>query len=272
MLRKKPSVSVVIRTRNMESRLSELLLELSRQTLRPSEVVVVDNFSGEGTLQKMTGFLSSAKTRFFKDQTAVKLVPVPDSEFSHAYSTNAGILFSEGELVCITNGHSLPFSKTWLESGVAHFRDPEVVGVGGYSTPHTDGTVWEKLAYRWSWKEFNEISRMYAKDSYFSTINCVLRRALWEEYPFDEKLPDEIPLSSRFGGEDYDWATEMLARRHKIVVEPMFCVYHSHGDGLSVLASKYIVWRRIRKRIATLSRPRESFTKIRFSKPRYFDL
>jgi len=272
MLQKKPSVSVVIRTRDVESHLSELLLGLSRQTLQPSEVVVVDNFSGEGALQKMIGLLSSTKTRFFKGQTAMKLVPVTDSEFSHAYSTNAGIFFSGGELVCVTNGHSLPFSRTWLESGIAPLRNPKVAGVGGYSTPHTDGTFWEKLTYGWSWKEFNEISRIYAKDSYFSTMNCVLRKVLWEGYPFDERLPDEIRLSGKFGGEDYDWATEMLARKHKIVVEPMFCVYHSHGDGLSVLVTKYVAWRRIRKRVAALGRPRESFTKLRFSKPRCFDL
>jgi len=32
-----------------------------------------------------------------------------------------------------------------------------------------------------------------------------LRKALWEEYHFDEELPKEIP-QARFGGEDYDWA------------------------------------------------------------------
>jgi len=51
----------------------------------------------------------------------------------------------------------------------------------------------------------HELSRAYAKDDFFSTINCVLRKALWEEYHFDEELPKEIP-QARFGGEDYDWA------------------------------------------------------------------
>ena len=68
-----------------------------------------------------------------------------------------------------------------------------------------------------------------------------------EEYLFDEKLSDEIPQARKFG-QDYDWATEMLARDYKIVVEPKFDVYNSHGETLSKLVSKYLIWRRSEKR------------------------
>lgn len=64
-------------------------------------------------------------------------------------------------------------------------------------------------------EETNELSGAYVKDDFFSTVNCVLKKSLWEEYPFDEKLSDEIPQVRKFGGEDYDWATEMLAEATK---------------------------------------------------------
>jgi GT2 family glycosyltransferase len=268
---KKYSVSVLIRTKDVESFLQQLLLKLSSQTLQPHEVVVVDNFSSTKKLEEMRKLLSSAKSEFFGDNIGLKLVPIGDAEFSHPYSTNVGVFVAEANLICITNGHSLPSSDAWLENGVYHFRNPKVAGVGGYFSPHKNGTLWEKLVYN-SWKKLNEISRAYVKDNYFSTIDCILRKSLWEEYPFDEKMPSEIPYTGKFGGEDYDWAIEMQSRGYKIIVEPKFSVYHSHKEKIEQLIPKYLVWRRIRKKIRRLKRPRKSYTTLWKIKPLYYDI
>lgn len=271
MLLESKCVSVLIRTRDMETLLPDLLSRLSHQTLKPSELVIVDNFSSKEKLEEMNNFLSSAKEKIFNNKVHVKLVPIRDGEFSYAYSANIGVAVSDCELVCITNGHSLPYSNSWLENGVAHFTNLKVAGVGGYSTPHKNGTFWEKIAYNW-WSGLNKVSKAYAKDTYFSTINCILRKSLWQKYPFDEKLPDEIPNAQKFGGEDYDWSVEMMTRGYSIVVEPRFNVYHSHKETLSQLFLKYLVWHRIRKKIRSLKRPRESYTKLEKAKPFYYDL
>jgi GT2 family glycosyltransferase len=255
------TVSILIRTRDIESLLKQLLMKLSDQTLQPREVVVVDNFSSINKLEEMRRFLSSVKKNFFGNDVGFKLVPLRDEEFSYPYSANVGIFVADAELICITNGHSLPSSTVWLENGVNHFRNPQIAGVGGYFTPHKNGTLLEKLVYN-SWKKFNEISRAYVKDNYFSTISCILRKPLWEEYPFDENIPKEIPYAKKFGGEDYDWAIEMQARGYKIIVEPKFSVYHSHREKLEQLLPKYLIWRRIRKKIRRLKRPRKSYTKL----------
>jgi len=264
-------VSIVIRTRDVERHLSELMLRLSSQTLRPSELIVVDNYSSNHALNGMVETLQTSKRKFFKNRICIKLVPIADSEFSHAYSTNAGVSQADCEAVCITNAHSLPTSDSWLESGIANLDNSEIAGVGGYSRPHADGTVWEKLAYEWGWKRANELSRAYAGDDFFSTINCVLRKALWEEYHFDEELPKEIP-QARFGGEDYDWAKEMIARGNRIIVEPKLAVFHSHGETLPQLLSKYLIWLRIKSRIKSLERPRTSTSKLGNASPRVYQI
>ena len=270
MTTKRHSVTVLVRTRDIERHFHELLQALSCQTLRPSELVVVDNFSSKSRLDDMINLLSAAKRRQFANRIRVKIVPITDEEFSYAYSANVGISVAESDLVCITNGHCLPLSDEWLESGVSHFRSLDVAGVGGYARPHKDGTAWEKLAYDWGWRRLNELSRFYVRDDYFSTVNCVLRRSLWEEYPFDERIPEKIPRSGRFGGEDYDWGKEMLARGYKLIVEPGFDVLHSHGENISQLVPKYLVWRRIRRNVKSLRRPRESFTSLRRKRPLHY--
>jgi len=271
MLSENFCVSIIIRTRNIESRFVELLRRLSGQTLRPYELVVVDNFSSKVELEKMSALLLLVKRDFFSNLVEVKLVPIVDGEFSYPYSANVGSAVAEGDLVCVTNGHSLPCSDTWLENGIVHFNDPTVAGVGGYFTPYKSGTFWEKAAYN-SWNWLNKLSKAYAKDTFFSTTNCVFRRSLWEKYPFDESLPHDIPSAGKFGGEDYDWSVEMLARGYNIVVEPKFNVYHCHNETPAQLIPKYLIWRRIRMRVNSFVRPRRSFTRLEKSEPLYYDI
>jgi len=270
MRAEKHGVSVVIRTRDVERHLHELLDKLNSQTLKPSEIIIVDNFSTYKSLEEMISLLKTAKTEIFRDNMQMKIAPISDSEFSYAYSANIGVWASQHELVCITNGHCLPLSDRWLEKGVSHFKSRDVAGVAGYTMPHQYGTLWEKLAFDLLWRRRMEHSRAYAKDTFFSTTNCILRRSLWAEYTFDEKLPELIENAGKFGGEDYDWALEMLARGYKLVVEPQFDVYHSHGESLSKLISKYLIWRRIRREIRSLKRPRESYTKLKIKHPRFY--
>ncbi|MCS7115427.1 MAG: hypothetical protein RMJ15_05260 [Nitrososphaerota archaeon] len=267
----KRDVSVLIRTRDIENRFSELLLRLSNQTLRPSELVVVDNFSSEENLEKMLNFLSSAKAKIFKNLVDVKLVPIADEEFSHSFSTNVGVFVADCENVCITNAHSLPLSNSWLENGLVHFEDLDVAGVSGYFSPHKDGGIWEKILYG-CWNGLNGVGGARLKGNHFSTVNCIIRKALWKEYPFDEKLPRIIPYAKSFGGEDYDWAVEMQARGYKVVLDPKFNVHHSHGEALQKLISKHIVWSRIKAEIRSLKRPRNSYTKLWRVKPKYYIL
>lgn len=271
MSSRKCNVSILIRTRDMENRFPELLWRLSHQTLKPLELVIVDNFSSNKNLEEMLRFLSVAKAKFFNSQVSVKLVPIADFEFSHSFSTNVGVYLSKSEFVCITNGHSLPPSDKWLDKGISHFKSQEVAGVGGYYSPHRDGTIWEKIIYA-SWSRFKTASKAYLKDNHFSTVNCIIRKSLWKEYPFDERLPSTIPYTEEFGGEDYDWAVEMQARGYKVVIDPNFKVFHSHGETLLPLISKHIIWNRIKSEIKALKRPRESYTKLGKLKPKCYNL
>ena len=265
-------VSVVIRTRDIERHLYELLDRLRSQTLRPSEIIIVDNFSTRKTLNEMILFLKASKAKLFGDGVQMKVVPISDDEFSYAYSANIGVWASQFDLVCITNGHCLPISDRWLENGISHFNNQTVAGVAGYTTPHRYGTIWEKIAFDFCWRRPMEQTGAYLRDTFFSTTNCIIRRSLWEEYPFDERLPDLIENAGKFGGEDYDWALEMLARGYRLVVEPRFDVYHSHGEPLRKLVSKYLIWRKIRRDIKTLKRPRSSYTSLRTIQPEFHQL
>ena len=254
-------VSVVVRTRDEEKYLKQLLHILFLQTVSPDEIIIVDNFSSENSLQSLKRSLESASRWLLETGIKLKLIAISDEEFSHSYSTNLGVFASENELVCVTNAHSLPISASWLENGVRHFKDSKVACVSGYFSPVEKSDFAREtttLLYHFS-------ERFFLRLSWCSTVNGIIRRSLWKEYPFDESLPKLIPETKRHGLEDYDWSMEMKNRGFKVMIEPLFSVYHSHERGFrEVLRNlrNYFVYFRIQRRINRLKRPRKSYSKV----------
>jgi GT2 family glycosyltransferase len=228
--------------------------------VRASEIIVVDNYSteeesltfDEHMREVAAEYLESPKIRF-------RLVRVSDREFSHARSSNMGVMAAESELVCLTNAHSIPVSLNWLEIGLKHFEDERVAGVSGFFVPHGEDSVMgrvDSMLYYLSHK-------LILQQDWCSTINCIIRKSLWKTYPFDENLPNLIPETKKYGLEDYDWSKEMTARGYRIVVDPRFSVFHSHTKGADELARNargYFIYRGIQRKIDSFPRPRESFS------------
>lgn len=264
-------VSVIIRTRDLEMGIRDLLEILSIQTVKPSQLIIVDNYSCQEKLNEMKAFLSEAKQKLFQNDIRIKLVPLSSSDFTHPYSTNLGLSCAEYEFACITNAHSLPISQSWLENGLIHLKDPAVAGVCGYFLTSSNASVWEKF-HIFLWATAKEATNTNRKDHYFSTINGLLRKSCWKEYPFDENLPKIVPGSRRYGGEDYDWGLEMIARGYRIVVEPKFDVYHSHNESFLPFLSRRIAYQRLRNRISRFKRPREPFTGVFNRKNEVYEL
>ena len=253
-------ISVVIRTKDKEKYFDPLLENLAQQTVRVSEIIVADNFSSEEQLQILKIALQENKRKHFKNGK-IRLVPFSNGEFSHAYSTNLAVSIAENELVCITNAHSLPTSPRWLQGGVKHFEDPKVAGVSGFFLPHKEAAVFgrcDATLYYFSQK-------ISAHPVWCSTINCIIRKSLWATYPFDENLPKIIPETREYGSEDYDWSREMAARGFRIVIDPLFSVFHSHYEKVNEMSRNlrnYFVYRRLQQKINSFSRPRSSSSRV----------
>lgn len=208
-----PSVSVVVRSRNEENTIKNTLSAIASQSLEPSQIILVDNDSQDRTVELAFPFCS----------TVVKI----DGRliYNHAYASNLGVSQAMGEVVVVTNGHTLPLSNQWLEKGIRHFTDPEVAGVSGYQYPSSPSLlnrvrleVLKRLA-----PPGKQSTSFFRSMGLFSTVCGAIRRNLWEQHPFDETF------SSRFsGGEDKDWAFYFQDQGFKFIVEPDFSVSHSH--------------------------------------------
>lgn len=243
------AVSVVVRCAGRERLFANVLEFLLRQTVVPSEILIVMDCDSEEEIRYVS--------RHLENYPNSRLLTFKHAEFSHPYSVNVGIASSKEELVCITNGHSLPTSLHWLASGVRHFKDEKVAGVGGFFLPSTN---------RFANSLFYTIEGPMKRITWLSTINCVIRKAMWEEYHFDEELMTLIPETRKYGGDDYDWSLEMLSRGYRIVLDPAFNVIHAHEKDMALEIYRnlrnYFIYKRLREKIKRLRRPRQSFESI----------
>lgn len=270
-------VSMVIRTRDEEKLLWKLLENLiSKQTIKSSEIIIIDNYSCKKEFESLKDKLCS-----FEDQMNFHIIMegISDKEFSHPYQTNLGVYKARCDYIAMTNAHSLPISNTWLEDGLNNFKDPDVVGVSGYCLPYYDSSDAEKIAYgiTGNLMKFTNLKLVYKGHFalsllkafpflyFFSTTNCILKRKKWEERCFDEKIEVFAREHNLFPEcEDRDWGMDMLARgdRQKIIIDPKFNVFHSHEYSFPKIFKKHVHQYRINRVLDKKERPREAYTRL----------
>lgn len=196
-------ISIIIRTKNEERWITACLHAVFSQRHRDFEVILVDNESTDRTVEKAKQF------------RLAKVVTCTD--YRPGKALNAGIREAHGEFIVCLSGHCIPVNEHWLEHLLRNFEDAGVAGVYGRQepmafTPDTDKRDLVLL--------FGMDRKVQRKDSFFHNANSMIRRALWEQVPFDEQVTNI---------EDRVWAQQMLQRGHTIVYEPEASVYHYHG-------------------------------------------
>jgi len=114
------SVSVVITVLNEEKTIDGLLQSLQNQTYSPSEVIVVDGGSSDGTLTKLKNF--SAKWKQLKTLSV---------SGNRSVGRNLAANQSRGKIIAFTDAGCVP-EKNWLSELIKPFSDSNVQVVSGY--------------------------------------------------------------------------------------------------------------------------------------------
>jgi hypothetical protein len=139
------------------------------------------------------------------------VISIPRADFTAGRALNLGISHTRGDLVFLCSPHSIPVGSAFLENAVAPFADPQIGAVRCLPATNTEQMV------RWYEArdiQYNSPSEQQSAESginwislYPSATCCVIRRALWEELPYDEHLE---------GIEDKYWACQILSKGFKI--------------------------------------------------------
>lgn len=200
-------ISVVIRTKNEAYRLRQLLKAIELQKEKDVEVIVVDNYSADDSVN-------------LARHHRCKVVSISPEEFTYGLSLNMGIKEATGEFIAIISGHCVPCNDLWLTNLKRNFCEVsygDVAGVYGRQLPLPDSAPIDK---RDLWNTFGLEKKAQRKDFFFHNANSMIRRKVWDLFPFDEKTR---------GVEDRVWAKQVIAEGYSIVYEPDAPVYHHHG-------------------------------------------
>jgi rhamnosyltransferase len=209
-----PTVSVVIRCFNEEAHIGRLLTGIVRQTRPADQIIVVDSGSTDATL--------SIASRF-----PVEVHSIDPSKFSFGRSLNIGCQAATGDVIVVASAHVYPLYDTWLEELTAPFADSGVALSYGRQegNEHTKYSERRVLA---RWFPAESVARQ--EHAFANNANAAIRRSVWLEQPYDERLT---------GLEDVDWARRAVDRGHAIAYVATAPVVHVHSETWSQVLNRY---------------------------------
>jgi len=202
-----PTVSIIIRTKNEEQYLEQTLNAILSQQFDDFEIIIVDSGSTDQTLEIIQKY-------------NVRLIEIPPEDFKYGYALNLGAQCAKGEYLFNLSAHAVPARSDLLNKLLTDFSDQKVAGVYGRQLPLSNANPLVKRDYELSYKEKKIIQK---EQVFFSNVCAMIRKKIWEKFPFDESLPY---------CEDWDWTKHIQAAGYYVIYEPEAEVYHSHNENL----------------------------------------
>lgn len=199
-----PAATIVIRAKNEEFWIGKTLASVRKQSFKDFEVVLVDNKSSDNTRRIFESEFPEGKVVELESYTPGK-------------GLNVGIAAGSAPFAVILSAHCVPVDDGWLESFMELMEDGQVGAAYGRQLPLPSSHPLDK---RDLLNTFGVERRIQKADTFFHNANSVIRRDLWERFPFDEDTPHI---------EDRLWAEHIIEAGKWIAYEPKAAVYHHHG-------------------------------------------
>ncbi|MBT7770585.1 MAG: alcohol dehydrogenase catalytic domain-containing protein [Rhodospirillales bacterium] len=220
-----PAVSVIVRTFNEQKHLHALFDAFERQTFRDFETIVVDSGSFD-------------QTREIAEQRADKLIRISSHDFTFGYSLNIGIKAAAGHTIAIISAHTVPTDAHWLANLITPLKDEKTAMAYGRQVAMASSKFSEAEDFE---RTFGPTPRPEHPSRFaVNNANSALKKDLWEQYPFDDKLT---------GLEDIDWARHWMSKGFGVHYQPDAALYHIHEETWQQVRHRYyreaVAWRRM---------------------------
>lgn len=217
-----PRISVVIPVKNGAKTLEQCLDSLHKQTLSvPLEIIIADS-------------MSTDESREIAARNGAKIVSIPTGEFDHGLTRNIGVKHATGDLIFFTVQDAWLSTNDLLSKMAGHFKDPELMAVGGHqAVPHhkdKNPLIWYRPVSEPGLTEkkiidlavFEAMTNKQQQDliSWDNVVAMYRKRAL-VEHPF---------VQTAFA-EDWIWSEQALRKGWKLLHDSSLVVYHYHHQG-----------------------------------------
>lgn len=210
-----PMISVIIPTLNAASEINQLLKAISVQTLTPSEIIVVDSDSDDGTAE------------IVEASGEAKVIRISRADFNHGATRHMAFLETSGDYVCFLTQDALPVGEGYFEHLVAPIlSDPKVALASGRQLPKSNARRFVQLIQGFNYpaepsvRDASDVPRLGIKAFFASDVCSCYRRSAYLAcggFPSVET------------NEDMLLAARLIASGHRVAYVPEAAVLHSHN-------------------------------------------
>ena len=213
------SVSIVIPTYNAENYLKPLFDTINNQKgIRRVSIIIVDSGSTDETVRICTDY-------------KVKLIEIPQSEFSHSYARNLGASKVEDEYIIFMTQDALPSNDYWIYNMITPLVKHNVVAVSCIEQPRDNC----ELAYAVESENFALYLGIYdcdrigslpkiqnyetlRRNGQLNDVSCAIVKSVFDQYKYRGDY-----------AEDLDMGVRLIKAGYKIALLSSEKVIHSHN-------------------------------------------
>lgn len=220
--------SVIIPTKNPGALFRQVLSAvLAQETGFGYEVLIVDSGSTDGSVEYVDAMADER----------LRLHRIPPSEFGHGRTRNLAISLCRGEFAVLITHDALPADAHWLARLVSMAEsDGRIAGVFGRHIAYPSASPYTHRELETHFAGFQaspivalDDPALYAREEgyrkflhFFSNNNSLIRRSVWEAFPFPE-----VDFA-----EDQAWAKDIIEAGFSKAYADDAVVYHSHDFSL----------------------------------------
>jgi glycosyltransferase involved in cell wall biosynthesis len=219
-----PDVTVIIPTLNGGDSLREVLTAIrGQESSLTYEILIVDSQSDESDITMMRDF-------------GARVLQIERAHFNHGLTRDLAAHHARGRVLVFLNQDAVPAGPTWLQSMCEPLMtdDPNLAAIQGGMREVPDESQWffwhscgerfyfTREAGNW-FEQYHGIG--------FSTVNCAIKRWVWERTPFGR-----CPVS-----EDKKWQRAVFRKGFRIEERQQALLYHTHNYDLRELYRRCVL-------------------------------
>ncbi len=208
-------ISVIIPTRNGDKTLRQLLSQLSLQSVKADELLVVDSCSTDQTVA-------------IAEEFGAKVTNINQEDFDHGTTRSMMAAGAVGEILLFFTQDAVPASLDVIEKLIAPLQKDASIGISyGRQLPNQDASLFAAALRAFNYpaesmvREFSHRSKLGLKTAFVSNSCAAYRKSCLQEVDYFR--------GGLIFGEDTCTAGRLLEKGYKISYVAEAAVYHSHN-------------------------------------------
>ncbi len=206
-LSQSPKVSILIRCFNESKWINLCIKKILNQTIKPFEIVVIDNKSNDGTIEIAKNF--NKKVKIFKF----------NNNYTPGKMLNFGFSKCKGDYILVLSAHCIPCDQYLIENLLIQLKKNFQI-CASYAR-QVSLNFSDDLTVRDLMLTYGSESKLQKTDPQFNNACSMIRRNEWKSNKFDNSITN---LEDRY------WAAQKIRSGKFIYYSAESNVFHYHGS------------------------------------------